>query len=664
MLTAYERMLLVRRAEERLGDEFAAGNLPGSVHLYIGQEATAVGVCAHLADTDYVTSTHRGHGHFLAKGGDLDAMFAEIWGKREGVCGGMGGSMHVADVSRGILGANGIVGAGLAIAAGAAWGAQLDARSGGAPGVAVCFFGDGAANQGVLSETLNVAAIWQLPMVFVCENNTFSEFTPSREVTAGRVSDRARPFGVPVLEVDGNDLEEVWRAAGEAVDRARSGGGPTFIEAHTYRIRGHMEREKFILGEGGYRNDEEIDQWIAKDPIARLAARLVEQGVADDAALAAIDQRVIERVDGAVDFAVAGSAPDPDAALRLMFADDPEPPAEQGEVVAGSTRQRLIGAITNGLAEEMERDPKVIVFGEDVELSIMGDTRGLLDRFGRDRVRNTPICEATLTGMAVGLAAAGYRPVLHMMFSNFLYTGMDAIGNQMSKLRLMTGGQLRLPITMIAGCGGGRSSAAQHSDSPYPAVMNLGGINVAAPATPADAKGLLKAAIRGNNPTLFLEPSGRGGDSGEVPDGDHLVTLGSASVVRAGSDVTVVAIGRMVKTALRAASTLSDQGVEVELIDPRTLVPFDHETVLKSVLRTGRLVVVDEARSTCSAASEIAAVVGERAFSALAAPVRRITTPDVAMPYAPGSERFVIPDEARIVDTVVELMQYSTAEVR
>ncbi len=318
-------------------------------------------------------------------------------------------------------------------------------------------------------------------------------------------------------------------------------------------------------------------------------------------------------------------------------------------------RQRLIEAITAGLVEEMERDPRVVLYGEDVELSIMGDTRGLLERFGPDRVRNTPICEATLTGLAVGLAAAGYRPVVHMMFSNFLYTGMDAVANQMAKLRLMTGGQLDLPITVVAGCGGGRSSAAQHSDSPYPLLMNLGGIDVVTPSNSADAKGLLKTAIRSNDPTVFLEPSGRGADRSEVPDGEHLVTLGRAHVLRPGSDVTVVAIGRLVKVAGRAAEMLAERGVDVELIDPRTLVPFDEATLLDSVRRTGRLVVVDEARRSAGAASEIAALVAERAFDAVRAPIRRVTTPDVALPYSPVAEACMIPDEERIVEAVLSI---------
>jgi pyruvate dehydrogenase E1 component beta subunit len=318
-------------------------------------------------------------------------------------------------------------------------------------------------------------------------------------------------------------------------------------------------------------------------------------------------------------------------------------------------KRRFIQAVNDALFEEMERDPKVIVYGEDVELAIMGDARGLHARFGRDRIRNTPICEATLTGMAVGLASAGYRVVLHLMFSNFVYTGMDAIGNQMAKLRLMTGGQMSLPITVLAGYGAGASNAAQHSDTPYPVLMNLGGINVLTPTNSADAKGLLKTAIRGDNPSFFLEPSGRGGDQGEVPEGDYTVPFGVASVLQEGGDATVVAIGRMVKPALASAKALQAEGLNVEVIDPRTLVPLDEGAILRSVEKTGRLVVVDEARDRCSAASQIAAIVAEKGFASLKAPIRRVTSPNVAMPYAPNAEAAILPSEAKITAAVLAL---------
>src|SRR6516164_5610674 len=262
--------------------------------------------------------------------------------------------------------------------------------------------------------------------------------------------------------------------------------------------------------------------------------------------------------------------------------------ARKPEGLQAMARKRYTHAINEALIEEMTRDPKVIVYGEDVELAIMGDTRGLFAKFGRDRIRNTPICEATLTGMAVGLASAGYRVVLHLMFSNFVYTGMDAIGNQMAKLRLMTGGQMELPVTVIATIGGGSANAAQHSDTAYPMLMNLGGLNVAVPATPADAKGLVKTAIRSRNPAFILEPNGRGGELGEVPDGEHLVPFGKAAVRREGDAATVVAIGRMLKPALAAAAALESEGVNVEVIDPRTLVPFDEDRVLRSDRKSTR----------------------------------------------------------------------------
>ena len=315
-LALYERMLLIRRIEEKLSADAAAGILPGAVHLYIGQEAVAAGVCMQLRDTDWITSTHRGHGHFLAKGGDPNAMMAEIWGKKTGICKGMGGSMHVADLTKGILGANGIVGGGLAIATGAGFGAKLSGEG----RVAVCFFGDGAANQGVFMECLNVSSLWGLPVVFVCEHNHFCEFTRAEQVTSGQIVNRARAFGIHTSVVDGNDVEAVWMATGEAVARARRGEGPCFIEAETYRIKGHMEFEKELLAGGKYRELEEIEAWRAKDPITRWGDTLVKSGVTTAAKLEEIGAKVARAVDDAVAFSHKSEAADEELVFDLMFA--------------------------------------------------------------------------------------------------------------------------------------------------------------------------------------------------------------------------------------------------------------------------------------------------------------------------------------------------------
>ncbi len=314
LLSMYEKMLLIRRMEQQLSADFFAGKLPGSVHLYIGQEAVAVGMCEQLHESDWITGTHRGHGHFLAKGGDPKAMMAEIYGRESGICRGMGGSMHVADFSKGILGANGIVGAGLAIALGAAWAAKLEGKG----QVAVCFFGDGAANQGVFMETLNISTLWKLPMIFMCEHNTFSEFSPADTVTAGEIGDRAGAFGMPVAVADGNDVIDVSRAAATAVARARSDGGPSFIEAKTYRIHGHIEAEKHFLS-STYRSEEEIESWRQRDPIERLKKTLLSSGSTDEARLAEIEKRVGQIIGEAGQYAEAAEPPDPKLALELMF---------------------------------------------------------------------------------------------------------------------------------------------------------------------------------------------------------------------------------------------------------------------------------------------------------------------------------------------------------
>jgi pyruvate/2-oxoglutarate/acetoin dehydrogenase E1 component len=259
------------------------------------------------------------------------------------------------------------------------------------------------------------------------------------------------------------------------------------------------------------------------------------------------------------------------------------------------SRMRMMPAINSALIEEMDRDKKVILYGEDAGISLLGQTTGLQERFGKDRVRDTPICENIMTGMAVGAAAAGYRPICHLLYGNFIYTGFDSIANQAAKLKYMTGGQITLPIVYMAVIGGGRSAAAQHSDTPYPALMNLGGIKVVVPSSARSAKGLLKAAIRDDNPVFYLT-AGSSGKPEEVPDDDFILPIGKAEILREGNDITIVAIGPMVLKAVEASLALEKIGIHAEVIDLLSLLPIDEETIINSVKKTGRLVIVDEAR--------------------------------------------------------------------
>lgn len=310
-LDLYRRMVLIREFEMKVASLFAAGELPGFVHLYVGQEAVAAGVCAHLRPRDQITSTHRGHGHLLAKGGDPRRMMAELYGKATGYCKGKGGSMHIADPTLGILGANGIVGAGIPIAAGAALSSQLRSSD----DVAVTFFGEGASNEGTFHESLNIAAARRLPAIFVCENNQYAVSTSVGRVTGNpEIVARAAGYGIPGVKVDGNDVVAVYTAAGAAVARARAGEGPTLIEAQTYRWRTHFEGEPDT-----YRPSEEVAEWKTRDPVARFRARLVADGVPDET-LHSITDETLAVIDQSVEFGRQGPLPVPEDALLDVFA--------------------------------------------------------------------------------------------------------------------------------------------------------------------------------------------------------------------------------------------------------------------------------------------------------------------------------------------------------
>jgi pyruvate dehydrogenase E1 component alpha subunit len=311
----YERMSLIRAFEDRLHTDFATGVIPGFVHLYAGEEAVAVGLCAHLRDDDFITSTHRGHGHCIAKGVEVRAMMAEIHGKATGACKGKGGSMHIADVDRGMLGANGIVGGGPPLACGAG----LSAKARGTDQVAVCFFGDGASNQGTTFEGMNLAGIWKLPVVFVCENNRYAETTSFEYSVSGRdIAARARGFGMPSIAVDGQDVLAIYEAASEAIARARRGDGPTFIEAQTYRYFGHFEGDTIK-----YRTKDEEAHFRSRDCIARFRSTVMEQGLLAEDELAAIDRRVAETIADAVRFANESPLPAAEETLTDVYVSYP-----------------------------------------------------------------------------------------------------------------------------------------------------------------------------------------------------------------------------------------------------------------------------------------------------------------------------------------------------
>lgn len=646
LLEMHRRMCVIRGFEQRVAKLYRENEVPGFVHLSVGQEAAAVGACWPLRPTDVVTSTHRGHGHCLAKGLDPLAMFAELMGKDRGSNRGRGGSMHIADPNLGIFGANGIVGAGLPIAVGAAAAAQL--RGDGS--VVVAFFGDGAVAQGAFHEAVNLAAVWGVPVVFFCENNGYAEFSSAADQHAAPLKRRAKGYGVGHVAVDGNDVVATAAAMAEVVEAVRAGGRPVIVEAATYRWHGHYEGDP-----QHYRTPEEVATWEQKDPLVVHAARLRAAGIGGEV-IAALEAEVAKALDAAVDEARA--AADPALSSRFDFVTRPRPDiAEPPALAADAPVFRTMDAIHDALEAELASDERVFVAGIDVGAggNVFALTRGLQARFGR-RVRDTPISETAIMGLGVGAAMAGMRPVVELMYLDFVGVCLDQLLNQAAKLPFMTGGAAQMNLTVRTQFGAGRSSGSQHSQSLEALLAHIPGLTVVMPSTPADTYGLLRAAISDPNPVIFIENRLLYGRKGPRPPADHLVPIGRSHMVRTGTDATVVSVSRMVHEALAAADSVAEEGISVEVIDLRTVAPLDMVPILESVHKTGRLLIAHEAVVPFGIGAEIAAVVARDAFWDLDAPIERIGAAATPAPYAPGLEREWLPDRDDIARAIRRLV--------
>ncbi|WP_089103716.1 alpha-ketoacid dehydrogenase subunit alpha/beta [Streptomyces hyaluromycini] len=642
LLEMYRRMSRIRRFEQRASDLYKATEIPGFLHLSIGQEASAVGACWPLRDTDGITSTHRGHGHVLAKGLDTASMMAELMGKEAGTCHGRGGSMHIADPGLGIYGANGIVGAGLPIATGVATAAKLrDAGD-----VVVAFFGDGAVAQGMFHEAVNLAAVWDLPVVFLCENNHYSEFSPAAEQHRAPLSARAAGYGIAYAHVDGNDVLAVAGIMTDVVERIRHGGGPVLLEAETYRWHGHYEGDP-----QRYRSPEEVAEAKERDPLLVARRHLAAAGV-DASQADAVDEEIDKEIDAAVEWARSLPEPAPETLHDFVSAPRTAVP-EPAPLPAEAEIFRSMDAVRLALEHELAADPAVFVAGIDVGAggNVFGLTRGLAQAFP-GRVRDTPISESAILGTAVGAAMAGMKPVVEIMYMDFIGVCLDMLLNQAAKLRFMTGGRASMPLVVRTQFGAGRSSGSQHSQSLEALLAHIPGLTVVMPSNPADTYGMLRAAIQDPNPVVFVENRLQYGLKGPRPPADHLIPLGRAKVVREGTDITLVSWSRMVQDCLAAAEVLSGEGVSVEVVDLRTVAPLDRQTVLTSLAKTNRLVIAHEAVRDFGVGAELAALAVDEGFWHLDAPVTRVAPPPVPAPYAPSLERAWLPSQDTIAETL------------
>jgi 2-oxoisovalerate dehydrogenase E1 component len=655
LLSLYRAMQVIRQTEEELARCHQRGLIHGDCHTYVGQEAIAAGVCAHLTPRDVVFSTHRGHGHALAKGVPPRELMAELFGRETGCSRGRGGSMHLFAPEIGLMGTSGIVGPCLLQACGGGYSAKL-LKNG---TVAVAFFGDGAVNNGAFHEGLNMASIWKLPVLFVCENNQFATEVPFRYASGNpSVGTRGAAYGIAGLEVDGNDVFEVHRAAGEAVARARAGGGPTLIECKTYRTRAHAEG----MGDFTYRTKQEVAEWKERCPIQRVR-EAVRKLPGDPSRFAAIDDEVAALVREARAFAEASPVPDPGTATHHVYATpatdrDPPPASTADSPPPDAPVRTFVAATLEALDRALASDPTIFVMGEGIGArgGNFTTTLGLFDKYGPERLCDTPICERGFVGLGCGAAMTGTRPVIDFMFIDFINDAFGELINQIAKMQYMSSGRLRMPL-LLRGCGGiGHSAATHHSGLYHSIYAHIPGLRVVLPSSPYDAKGLLAHALRSDDPVLFLEHRELMQIKGPVPDGHYEIPFGRARIVRPGTDLTVVALSLMVHHALKAAEQLAAEGLSIEIVDPRTVSPLDIGAILHSVARTGRLLVVDEAFGPCSLASEIAAQVADAGFNDLDAPIKRLHGVFAPTPYAPSLEQAVVPQVEAVVQAIRDLV--------
>ncbi|MEL6119418.1 MAG: dehydrogenase E1 component subunit alpha/beta [Pseudomonadota bacterium] len=638
-------MYRIRLFETRAKELFLKGVVKGTAHSSVGQEAIAAGACAALKPDDFLLTHHRGHGHTIAKGADIALMFAELMGRAPGYCSGLGGSMHIADIERNILGANGIVGAGIGLSTGAALAEKLNSTG----NIGITFFGDGAANEGIFHEAMNLAAIWQLPLIFFCENNQYGLTTATESVTAGpSIAARGDGYDVPNERIDGNDVASVFDAVERAALRARAGDGPTLIEALTYRWDDHSMRANLP----SYRTEDEEGDWKTRDPIARLRDRLIEAEELAPDDLESMQAEVEAEIETAIDWAKDQAEPHMAQAMDCVL---PPRPGDFKEPPIGERRITYAQAITEAFALEMAADDDVIILGEDVGATggIFGLTPGLLDCFGADRVRDTPISEGAISTCGVGAAMRGKRVIVEAQLWDFVTLMADAIINQAAKARFMLGGKAKVPIVFRGPQGAGIRLAAQHCQSLEMLFANVPGLQIYAPSSAYDAKGLMASAIVDDGPVVFLEHKLLYlGAEQPVPEERYFIEPGRARIVRAGTDCTVIATLAMVDRAVQAAERLEREGIGVEVIDPRTIKPLDVDTICDSVRKTNRAVVVHEAPLFGGFGGEIAATIQDRAFDWLDAPIARVGAPEMPVPYNDRLERAYMPDAARIAAAI------------
>ena len=644
VLDLLAKMIRIREFEAKCAELYTQEKIRGFMHLYDGEEAVAVGVIPVLEPRDRIVATYREHGHALVRGTPMNTVLAEMYGKTEGCSGGRGGSMHLFDAASNFYGGNAIVGGGLPLAVGLALADRMRRED----AVTACFFGDGAVAEGEFHESLNLAALWTLPVLFVCENNRYAMGT-ALEISEAEtdIHKKAESYGMASEVVDGMDIVAVEAAARRAVAAIRETGKPYFLECRTYRFRAHSMFDAQL-----YRDKAEVEAWRAKDPIVRFQAWAGQSGLAHPDDVDRIHAAAMAEIEAAVAFSEAGAwEPVEDLEKYVCAPERPAPPpaapTASGETVEISYRD----AVREAIREALHKDERAFLMGEDVGRygGCYAVSKGLLAEFGPERIRDTPLSESGFTGAGIGAAMAGLRPIVEVMTVNFSLLALDQILNSAATIRHMSGNQFGCPVVIRMATGAGRQLAAQHSHSLEGWYAHIPGIRVLAPATLEDARGMLWTALREPDPVLIFENVMLYNRTGRIAADAGAVDIDKAATRREGRDISLITYGGSLFKTLDAAEALAKEGVEAEVIDLRVLRPLDDAAIMASLRKTRRAVIVDEGWKSGSLAAEIGMRIMEQAFFDLDAPVARVCSAEVPIPYPRHLEEAAIPQAERIV---------------